>query len=129
MSRYDKYVGLEFAEKGRGPGYDCWGLVMQVLASEHDIGGLPDFRTEYHASFDRVSIPLLIADEKMRWKKVKKPLEGDLVVFRIGGQPMHVGFMISPEAFLHITRGINATIEPLLSPLWAKRIEGFYRHG
>lgn len=128
MSHYSKYIGLEFAEKGRGPAYDCWGLCIYVLEEQQGIQGLPDFRTGYHSTTDKVCIPRLVDKEQQNWEKVEAPQEGDVILFALAGKPMHVGIMIDKQQFLHITRGINACIEKISSPVWVNRIQGFYRY-
>ena len=39
----NKYIGLTWAANGRGPGFDCWGLVMQIYKEQLGIT-LPDWQ-------------------------------------------------------------------------------------
>ena len=125
---YSKYIGLPFEEKGRGPAFDCWGLVIHVLKQEHDISGLPDFTADYESTTDKFNIPLLTYQERQNWREVRDPKEGDVVLLNIAGRPLHVGVMIDSGKFLHVTKGINSCIERIHGSVWQNRIEGFYRY-
>ncbi|MAO65042.1 MAG: phage tail protein [Balneola sp.] len=122
-----KYIGLEFEDRGRGPKYDCYGLCVRVLEDEcgHK---LPDFSDEYIHAHDKFNIPLLVAKERPNWKKVDTPEPGNVVVFSIGGMPLHVGVVLDNRKMLHIAKGINACIEDFTSKKWASRVEGFYAY-
>lgn len=50
-----KWIGLSYADKGRGPAYDCWGLVAAILAAEAGIA-LPDYASAYTRADDRLSV-------------------------------------------------------------------------
>lgn len=126
---YSQYIGLEFADKGRGPAFDCWGLVLHLLEQEQGITGLPDFRSDYAHTKDKASIPGLVDRESRNWQKVDDPQEGDVAVFRIAGKPMHVGYLVDSKRFLHVHRNINTCMESLDSLIWKNRIEGVYRYG
>lgn len=126
---YTDYIGLPFKEKGRGPdGYDCYGLILLVMESEHGITGLPDFGDQYESTTDKLNIPMLAEREKLNWTKVERPQEGDVVLLNILRQPLHCGIMIDGQNFLHVTKDINSCIESTRSMLWKNRINGFYRY-
>jgi cell wall-associated NlpC family hydrolase len=50
-----KWIGLPYADKGRGPAYDCWGLARAVLAAEAGLV-LPDYADAYTTACDRFSV-------------------------------------------------------------------------
>lgn len=62
------------------------------------------------------------------WQRVERPAALDVVVFRTGSAPDHVGVCIGRGRFLHVEEGSRSRIEYLSSPLWSARIEGFYRY-
>lgn len=129
MSTYSKYIGIPFVEKGRSTqGADCWGVVKLIYSHEKGIDDLPDFSGEYADTKDKLSIPLLIYEERQRWQKVDTPQEHDVVVFNIAGIPIHVGVMISQTHFIHATKNINCCIEKIDSLMWRNRVEGYYRY-
>ncbi|WP_263418665.1 C40 family peptidase [Terriglobus albidus] len=125
----DEYVGKPFQEKGRGPGYDCWGLVREVLALEFSVLGLPDYVGAYSSAFDKESVAAAIEKGLLDgWNQVEKPQAGDLVILRLAGKPWHCGVMVSEIDMLHIVAGTNACRERLDSLTWRNRIEGYYRY-
>lgn len=122
------YVGIPFKEKGRDRnGCDCWGLVRLVLAERYGFD-LPDLSDGYATTKDAAAIVGLYDGEKSNWRKVEQGQPGDVLVLRIKGRPTHVGLVIGEGRFLHVDRGIDATIERYDSPHWRNRVEAFYRH-
>lgn len=121
----EQYIELEFEDNGRGEKYDCWGLAIRILKDEFNYT-LPDFSKEYSSSNDKFNIPLLVARERTNWNKKSTPEQGDVVLFNIGGYPLHVGIVVSKDTMIHISKGVNACLEKFTSKKWAKRIEGFY---
>ncbi len=123
------YVGLPFADHGRGPAFDCWGLARKVL-DERFGRLLPDYGCDYIATADRGSVPEAIESGlRAGWRRVEQAQGGDLVVFRIFGRCMHVGLLLERPWFLHTQEGACSTVERLDAAVWARRIEGFYRYG
>jgi len=62
------------------------------------------------------------------WARVDRPEPLDVVVFNLAGAPGHVGVCIGAGRFFHVEEGGTARIERLTSPLWARRVHGFYRY-
>lgn len=124
-----KYIGLEFESHGRGPTYDCWGLVRKVMADEFCIQ-LQDFGDRYKDSNDKQSISSVIHEEQLgsEWEKVTVPVAGDIVIFNIAGTPQHCGMVVAFGEMLHIRSGTGSCIERYDSSKWIRRVEGFYRH-
>jgi|GEM_PF-676541 len=88
----------------------CRELVRQVLAA--------------HA------IPMPLVDQPAQapnWRRVPLPVALDVVVFNRAGRPAHVGVCVDSGRFLHVEDGGRSVIDRLSAPLWAARIEGFYR--
>jgi len=125
-----KYIGVKFAEKGRGPRFDCWGLVMEILDKEYSITGLPDFKDRYAHTGDYIGIGSCIDQEKRNWKEVDAPQEGAVIVFNIKGRPHHVGICTGYQQgqawFFHVYEGTTAKHERLKSTMWANRINSIY---
>jgi cell wall-associated NlpC family hydrolase len=125
----DKYIGIPFEHNGRTyAGCDCWGLVRCVY---HDLlgiglpvldGALLDNSKE---SAERVS--RIVREETPKWERTDDPQPLDVVLLRVG-RNHHVGVVTGLKSMLHIMEGIYATVESYESPLWAKRILGFYRY-
>lgn len=124
---YSKYIGLEFESNGRSPNYDCWGLCILVLREQFGYE-LPDYSDDYFSSSDKFNIPLLVFEERKKWGKVDSPNAGNVVLFNIGGLPVHVGVVIDETRMLHIAEGLNACIEDFTNKKWISRLEGFYAY-
>jgi len=123
----DKYIGLPYQENGRDwNGVDCWGLARLYYKHELDIE-LPDYSELYTGSRDS-SLSATILDQKQRWISVTEPVENDICVFNIYGEPIHIGVYVGNNSFLHSREGLDSVIESLSSIQWAKRLEGFYRY-
>ncbi|MDN5938754.1 MAG: C40 family peptidase [Salinisphaera sp.] len=135
MSWASSYIGTPYADRGRGPAYDCWGLVWAVYRDVFGIG-IPSYGDDYPASIAGADIQTLIDRECLAWRE--QPLaqtgplpayaEGDVVILRMLGKRMHCGLCLADGRFLHVMVGCRAVIERLDSPLWRKRIAGVYRH-
>lgn len=124
-----KYVGLKFGDKGRGPDeFDCWGLVRWVYLQEFRIL-LPDYLTDYKSVNDDKAVKnTVISGMSDGWTKVVLPVDGDVVLFNIYGMPIHVGLVAGLDYFLHSPEDDFSRRERLSDRMWKNRIEGFYRH-
>lgn len=123
------FLGLPFADKGRGPAYDCWGLVRHYLW--HATGVLlPDYGHLYATHEDHGQVTDGIKAGLVEgWTKSVKPVLNGLVIFKIAGQPWHIGVVVSRDRFLHIPPGETSCTERFADPRWINRIEGFYVRG
>lgn len=131
-----EFVGLPYADKGRDrAGADCWGGVRMVLA---EVFGqqLPDYADAYTAARDHVSVSGAVqAGLAAGWHRVDCPAPGDLLILSIAKRPWHCAVMVTPDRFLHWPppgrdgRQQLSCIERIDSLQWARRIEGFHRHG
>lgn len=133
MSWWNQYVGLPFLDCGRDrTGADCYGLIRLVLAEQKGII-LPLRENEYSDSQDHRRVAELISGEKTtgRLIETKEPQDLDVVVFKVGGLPCHLGIICGGgKYFLHVIRGANSVIERLSSIRWNGRIESYWRaHG
>jgi cell wall-associated NlpC family hydrolase len=123
----DKYVGIEFEEKGRNrDGCDCWGLVRLVLKEQFDVD-LMDHNDDYRSVKDRHAIARVVENDLSNWIETEKPQCGDVVLLRSKGLPLHIGVMVNKRKMLHIEKGINAGTERLDSITWKDRVIGYYR--
>lgn len=130
MSWSDKYVGLPYADRGRGPdAFDCWGLCPFVFKRELGIE-LPSYAEEYVTSTEHAEIAALIEGEQhgRHWQSVDQPRPFDLVLCRYGPLACHVGIWVADSMMLHMAHGQNAKLESLLLPRWSSRVIGFFRH-
>ncbi len=144
----DAYIGLQYADGGRGPeAYDCWGLLRLVSGERFGIA-LPAYDGIVWRSYlsraeqveaDEAVKAFMLAERDVRWSPVwlatgsppEEPLggrrirPGDGVLMRAA--PLHVGIVVAPGWMLHIEEGSNSTCAPYDDIRWGRRVIGFYR--
>ena len=123
----NQYIGIPYADRGRGfESLDCWGLCQLFYKEEFGID-IPDYLWAYTSAEDGGSVAMAINENKVNWLKVDQPDFGDVLVFRILGQPIHVGIKLQDDDFLHAFKGTNSCIERLSSLSWSRRLLEVYR--
>ena len=75
------YIGLPYADRGRGPSFDCIGFVRHVYKRELDLE-LPDFLRTYDSAANAESVAAAINERKIDWVKVDDPKPLDLLLFK-----------------------------------------------
>ncbi len=119
-----RYVGLEFEPWGRGPRYDCWGLVRLVMGQEFGIE-LPCYAGAYGASSGTDAARVVHEELASRWTPILQFAPGDIVLFH--GARWHAGVVVRAGVMLHMRRAAGAVVESFYSPLWRGRFEGGWR--
>lgn len=129
MIDYRNYAGVPFLEHGRDlDGWDCWGLYRKIY---FDFSGvmLPEFSDCYDDIIkDRKAIGDEIKAQTMKWKEVDDPEEGDGILLRLRGIPMHIGYVLPKQQFIHCEADNSTVIENYTHTLWKNRVLGFYRY-
>lgn len=119
-----KYIGHAYQERG------CWELLRLIYRDEMAVV-LPDYAEEYAriAEQDRGSLGALILGCSKAWRSIDRGDEqqGDAVLFRMFGQPSHIGVVSGAGEFIHVQQERTAVIESYRGPRWLPRLEGFYR--
>lgn len=120
---YADLIGKPFKRGGRGPEhFDCYGLVKLLI--ERETGRVvPDYITPEDSARTHA---LMLCTERL-WTRLPGPKPGCMVVFRLGREFCHVGYVVSHTLFIHAwekTGGV--TVERLAD--WDRRIEGFYEY-
>ena len=113
-------IGIPYKEHGRSKeeGFDCYGIIVEVMARYGYY--IPD--VDYKNPEEHESV-FMEEHKKGCYKKVDKPSEPTIIVFRVHGEPVHTGVYIGEGLFIHATkRGVS--VEPLHR--WEKRVEGYY---
>lgn len=125
------YVGLPFADGGRGPeAYDCWGLVRAVYARELGIE-LPAYGEISARDLARVSRAMGTGQAEDCWRVVESPRPHDVVLMRAAAGSravVHVGVAVDPHRLLHVEAATSAVVVPMAHLSVAGRITGFRRY-
>ena len=124
--RYADLIGIPFKLGGRGPDcfdcFDCYGLV-RFLIERHTGRVIPDYETPEDAG----RVQALMAVERLFWHPLPAAVPGSVVLFRLGREACHVGYVLSHGLFIHAwEKSSGVTVERLA--LWERRIEGFYEY-
>jgi len=115
-------IGKPWAEGGRGPdAYDCVGLVLEVAKR---LGKqLPDYVSNEATLHAELAAG---GDSLADLPRMIHPNVGDVVLLRMGVNEHHLGVMVDSCRMLHASRNCAAIIERVNSPLWQRRVMGYY---
>ncbi len=126
------YVGIPYRLHGTTrEGLDCWGLPRLWYLEQYGIE-LPSFGDRYGRELDateRAHIAEVVRGESPKWQTIRQGHEqrGDLVLFRVAGEEAHLGIVVDAGRFLHARPNTDSCVERYDSPVWARRLAGFYR--
>lgn len=127
------YIAVPFKTHGRDrAGCDCWGLVRLVYAEQYGIS-LPDHAEAYRTADSRSTQDIgavIDAESAAHWRPVDKAQarDGDVIILRTKGHPLHVGLVVGRGQMLHVLSGANSVVEFFDGIKWKHRIIGFFRH-
>lgn len=121
----DKWIGLPYAEYGRGPdAYDCLGLFMELQKDR--------FNRVLHypaCSMTEAARADLAGSERPKWRQVDVAHEGCAVLWKERGHALHVGFALDARRMLHMCGEIGeSVIEDFTGANWGQRLEGIYEY-
>lgn len=125
----EKYLPIPFVPHGRDfSGVDCWGLIDLIYRQEFGIT-LPAYGADVGDVHQARAVgPAMQAAQARSWITVASPQAGDVVLFRTGPLPAHVGIYLKDKIMLHAMKDIGVAVERFTAPLWARRLLGFYRY-
>lgn len=125
-----RYVGIPWLDGGRdAQGCDCWGLLRLTYREVFGVD-LPSHRADYGSAADAREVAALLSASMPQWHPVPFGATdiGDGLLFRLLGEPCHVGVYVGDGRFLHVRPDVNACIEYVLGAAWGRRYLGAYRH-
>lgn len=126
-----RYIGIPYVESGRdGNGLDCWGLLVLIWREQYGID-LPFYDGPHWArGANRAEIAEAIRAEQSRYVEVPvgAEKEGDGIVLRLAGHPLHVGLVLAPGWMIHTHESAAVCVESYIGMTWARRVMGFWRH-
>ncbi len=121
------FIGIPYVSKGCSlHGCDCWGL-YRLLTEERTGDILPDYH--YTDADDVDSVTGALKAIEVEWQRLEQPEAGAGLLFKIKGEPVHIGYCIDPirKTMLHSLKGHNSAIESYDTGKWNRRLEGAYR--
>lgn len=129
----ERYIGIPYVESGRDPaadgGLDCWGLLVLIWREQYGVD-LPIYDGPHWAKgADRAAIAAAIRAEQERYLDVAPGTEreGDGILLRLLGQPLHVGLVVAPGWMIHTHETAAVCVERYDGMAWARRVLGFRR--
>lgn len=126
------YLNIPFLERGRDRhGVDCYGLLHLMYAEQRGIT-LPSYAEGYTTTDDTREIAALCRGEvATRWRAVPRGEEQlfDAIIFRIKGEPIHIGVVLDKEYFVHTMKGIWSVMERWQGLVWSRRVVEVVRYG
>lgn len=104
--------------------FDCWDLVRlfyhKVFSFDFDID------ENYSDPNDECVTSKLILKHSKKFRQIKDPEFGDIMMLRINGLPAHLGIYLEGNRFLHTMEKTGSIIDMVHT--WEKRIIGYYRY-
>lgn len=115
-------LGKPFTRGARGPAaYDCLGLALEMARR---LGKqVPDYvsdETELHKQLGAGGCTL--AD----LPQIPRPVPGCVVLLRMSPTQHHLAFMVDAYRMIHASATLGCVVERVLSPLWQRRVIGYY---
>lgn len=132
----EKYLGIPFKVQGRTlQGLDCWGLFCLIYKERYNIE-LPSYINDYEDIKDLSLLKKLYSEgiqkAEIDWIEIPhgQEQEGDGLLMPLVGIATHAALVIQPRMMIHISEGINVTIEPYKELKWAQiyKRSRIYRH-
>jgi cell wall-associated NlpC family hydrolase len=121
-SVFSDLLGKPFSAGARGPSsYDCVGIVLTIAAR---LGKqVPDYASSEAELHSQLSVA---GSELADCPQVKTPAPGCVVLFQITPGQHHMGIMVDAYRMIHCADPAGVVIESIMSPLWKRRVLGFY---
>lgn len=124
------YIGAPYEDEGAPPkSFNCWQLFAHIQRCERGVK-LPDYDGPVWAGKAGLADMRAAAEafaDRFRDVNACEAQEGDAILLRLQGAPIHIGLVVAPGWMLHINKGIDACVESYRAPHWTHRITGFYR--
>ena len=130
-----KYTGIPYLDSG-GDGVvatDCWRLLRRVVLERWgiEVPLFGDITYTGRQDINRVGEFIKAREQDMSdWVKLEheSPRAGDIILFRLHGNPLHVGVLVHAKWVLHVEEGVASICERIDDTTWKNRIWARYRH-
>jgi hypothetical protein len=122
---YADLIGKPYLKDARGPAkFDCLGLAIEIQRRMgHTVPEFVSSESELHRQ-------LATGGFLASCTRVDEPKAGCVVLFLMSASEHHIGTMTDRFVMVHTTAQTRGVVrEPILGPLWSRRIVGFYQLG
>lgn len=131
----DEWVGTPWQHQAcvKGAGVDCAMLVAGIarnvgLLDEEKMKLIPNYPKDWHFHQDFALLPHIMEELGCKEKNKKYMRAGDILVFKIGRVPSHLGLLLEDNIFIHAyTGGNNVVVKNSLAAQWTDRLEQVYK--
>lgn len=128
----DAWTGTPFVLRARvkGSGVDCVNLGAGIMEDAGFPGAfteLPLYRVDSGTHADRSAL-IDWFRARSDFKEVCAPFEvGDMMCFRVGRHPHHMGMFVGGEEFVHALVGSRVKRSSVRDVTWSKRLVAVFR--
>jgi cell wall-associated NlpC family hydrolase len=120
-----QYIGIPYVFHGEDRyGVDCLGLIKLYYKEQFGIT-LPDYFYIHGSAKDSCHLTIEVGEADGNWLPVDEIELGDVLIFRVGRYPSHVGMALGDGDFLHCLEGRQSCIEKIEN--WTERLLKAYR--
>lgn len=121
---YNDYIGIPWVSCGRSveedKGLDCWGLVYDIYQKKYNVT-LPrldrlDITTG--STTTRKDLEKYYPNIKGLFFEPEYPMEGDILLFKQLGEPLHVGLAVDKTFMIHTQSSTGCVVENFKSSYW-----------
>jgi cell wall-associated NlpC family hydrolase len=128
MGNYGDYIGIPYVKGGRNiaqpnEGLDCWGLACYFYKKEFNVI-LPIYQS-INTNKDNIkdcSENLILTECYSTFEETSSSKLGDLILFRIGQYPIHIGIALDDKTMLHAHDKLGSVIERFDGLKWKNRL-------
>ena len=118
------WVGTPYVDLGRTrDACDCLGLYL--LLNKHRLGVSPP---DPGCTIRQAMRGIVAMKQRRFYSPVTDPTEGDALLIRQQGFPVHVGYCINRTWMIHTTPKTGAIVERWNGLVWKNRVLGVYRY-
>lgn len=114
-------------------GADCWGLVVLLYQEMYGIHlpefpnvGVVDYKDAEQSEVTSKEITRLLGT-RPEVEKVEVASQGDLIILRVLGEPVHIAFALGDNLMIHIGRTHGVVVENYMEAKWKSKVMGIYK--
>ena len=131
----DGWLGTPWQHQAcvKGAGVDCAMLIAGIarnvgLITSEEMKEIPPYPKDWHFHQDFALLPFIMEKLDCKEKQKRYMRAGDILVFKIGRVPSHLGILLEDNIFMHAYSGGNSqVVKNSLSAQWVDRLTNVYK--